>query len=189
MLTISKAQKSAEKNEVEGGTREFEALFQKHWPLVYGATLRVLGDPDEAEDLSLEVFWRLYRMFQSDTKVSTIRNLHAWLFRSATNSALNELRSRKRRAYYEAQAGALALAENSLENPIEDLERVEERVRVRTVLAGMRVRDAQLLLLRYTGLSYKEVAEVVDIAPGSVGTLLARAEKAFEARYRELEGK
>jgi RNA polymerase sigma-70 factor (ECF subfamily) len=83
----------------------------------------------------------------------------------------------------------LALAEHSAENPIREVERVEERVRVRTVLAGMKVRDAQLLLLRNTGLSYKEVAEIVDIAPSSVGTLLARAEKAFEERYRDLEGK
>jgi RNA polymerase sigma-70 factor (ECF subfamily) len=188
ILTISETQRSAEKNEIDGGTREFEALFQKNWPLVYGVTLRVLGDPDEAEDLSLEVFWRLYRKLQHDTKVSQIRNLRAWLFRSATNSALNELRSRKRRSHYETQAGALTLAENSAENPIEDFERVEERVRVRAVLTDMKVRDAQLLLLRYTGLSYKEVAEVLDIAPSSVGTLLARAEKEFEERYRELEG-
>jgi RNA polymerase sigma factor (sigma-70 family) len=189
MLTISGTQKSAGKNEVEGGTREFEVLFQEHWSLVYGTTLRVIGDPDEAEDLSLDVFWRLYRRIQGETKVSKIRNLRAWLFRSATNSALNELRSRKRRAHYEAQAGALALAETSTENPIEDVERVEERMRVRTVLADMKVRDAQLLVLRYTDLSYKEVAEVLDIALSSVGTLLARAEKAFEERYRELEGK
>lgn len=189
MLKISETQRPEEKGEVEGGTKDFEALFQKHWSQVYGAILRVLGDPDEAEGLSLEVFWRLYRMFQSDTKVSKIRNLRAWLFRSATNTALNELRSRRRRAHYEAQAGTLALAENSVENPGEEAERVEERVRVRAVLAGMKVRDAQLLLLRYTGLSYREVAEALDIAPSSVGTLLARAEKAFEERYRELEGK
>lgn len=189
MLTISETQRPAEKNNVEGGTREFDSLFQQHWPLVYRATFRILGDPDEAEDLSLEVFWRLYRILQRDTRGSKIRNLRAWLFRSATNSALNELRGRKRRAHYEAQVGVLALAENSVENPIEDVERVEERVRVRAVLAGMKARDAQLLELRYTGLSYKEVAEVLDIAPSSVGTLLARAEKAFEERYRELEGK
>lgn len=189
ILTISETQRSAEKNEAEVGTREFEALFQKHWPLVYGAILRVLGDPDEAEDLSLDIFWRLYRILKRDTRSSKIRNLRAWLFRSASNSALNELRSRKRRAHYEAQAGALALVENPVENPIEDVERREEQVKVRVVLAGMKVSDAQLLVLRYTGLSYKEVAEALDIAPSSVGTLLARAEKAFEDRYRELEGK
>jgi len=189
ILTISETQRPAEKNHVEGGTREFDSLFQQHWPLVFGVTLRILGDPDEAEDLSLEVFWRLYRRLQGDTKVAKIRNLRAWLFRSATNLALNELRSRKRRTHYEVQAGVFDQAENSVENPIEDIERAEERVRVRAVLAGMKVRDAQLLLLRYTGLSYKEVAEALDIKPSSVGTLLARAEKAFEERYRELEGK
>jgi RNA polymerase sigma-70 factor (ECF subfamily) len=189
MLTISETQSSTERYEAEGGTREFEVLFQDHWALVYGATLRILGDPDEAEDISLEVFWRLYRILQRDTRGSKIRNLRAWLFRSATNSALNELRGRNRRAHYEAQAGALTLAESSAENPVEDVERVEEQGRVRAVLMGMKDRDAQLLLLRYSGFSYKEVAEALDIAPNSVGTLLARAEEAFEKRYLELEGK
>lgn len=188
MLTISETQRPAEKDEVEGGIGAFDALFHKHWPFVFGVTLRILGDPDEAEDLSLEVFWRLYRRLQSDTKVAKIRNLRAWLFRLATNSALNELRSRKRRTHYEVQAGVLAQFDNSAENPVEGVERIEEQVRVRAVLTGMKVRDAQLLLLRYAGFSYKEVAEALDIATSSVGTLLARAEKAFEERYRELEG-
>ncbi len=189
MLTTSETQRPAEKSHAEGGTREFDSLFQQHWHLVYRATLRILGDPDGAQDLSLEVFWRLYRRLQGDTKVTKIHNLRAWLFRSATNLALNELRSRKRRAHYETQAGVLAQAEDSAENPIESIERAEKQVRVRRTLAGMKMRDAQLLLLRHTGLSYKEVAQVLDIAPNSVGTLLARAEKVFEERYQELEGK
>jgi RNA polymerase sigma-70 factor (ECF subfamily) len=188
MLTTMQTHIPEEKDEVGTTIAAFEAFFEENWSLVYGVIVRVLGDPDEAEDLSLEIFWRLYRKFRDDAKVPKIRNLRAWLYRTATNRALNGLRSRRRRAYYEGQAGALLLAEKSIANPVEEVERIEERARVRVILSGMKARDAQLLLLRHTGLSYAEVAEALDIAPGSVGTLLARAEKLFEKHYWELEG-
>jgi RNA polymerase sigma-70 factor (ECF subfamily) len=51
----------------------------------------------------------------------------------------------------------------------------------------MRPRAAQVLVLRHSGLSYAEIAAAMNVAVGSVGTLLARAEKAFERHYRALE--
>jgi RNA polymerase sigma-70 factor (ECF subfamily) len=69
-------------------------------------------------------------------------------------------------------------------DPEEAVLREEERDAVLRVLGCMRPREAQVLLLRYAGLSYREVAEVLGVAPGSVGTLLARAEAAFERAYR-----
>jgi RNA polymerase sigma-70 factor (ECF subfamily) len=52
----------------------------------------------------------------------------------------------------------------------------------------MKPRAAKLLMLRHTGLSYAEVAEALNVAPGSVGTMLARAERDFERRYRQMYG-
>ena len=59
------------------------------------------------------------------------------------------------------------------------LERQEERHRVREVLGRMPERGREILMLRYSGFSYREIAGKVGIAPGSVGTLLARAERRF----------
>ena len=59
---------------------------------------------------------------------------------------------------------------------------------VRRVLAGLPQKQSELLLLRHAGLSYRELAEALGMAPGSVGTLLARAEAAFEKAYRAQEG-
>ena len=64
----------------------------------------------------------------------------------------------------------------------------DERQIVRRALAELPERDAQLLMLRQAGLSYKELALALDVAPASIGTLLARAERAFEARYRATAG-
>jgi len=66
-----------------------------------------------------------------------------------------------------------------------EAERRETQKAVRTALARLPRRQTQLLLLRQMGLSYAECAAACDIAPGSVGTLLARAAKAFRKAYEE----
>jgi RNA polymerase sigma-70 factor (ECF subfamily) len=55
---------------------------------------------------------------------------------------------------------------------------------VRRVLAELKPRDTKLLVLRHSGLSYKELAVALDLSPGSIGSLLTRAERAFAKRYR-----
>jgi RNA polymerase sigma-70 factor (ECF subfamily) len=52
----------------------------------------------------------------------------------------------------------------------------------------MKPRDAQLLLLRADGMPYRELAPTLEIQPGSVGSILARAEREFERRYRARYG-
>ena len=64
------------------------------------------------------------------------------------------------------------------------LERKEEVDHVRHVLERLSEREREILLMRHAGFSYKEIAEAVDVAPTSVGTLLARAERNFVNVYR-----
>jgi RNA polymerase sigma-70 factor (ECF subfamily) len=161
----------------------FEAAFQEHWPRVYGVLFRLVGDAAEAEDLALEAFWRLYHRPPRESV-----NLAGWLYRVASNLGLNAIRSRRRRARYEEQAGHLALEAGNSPDPAGEAERAEERHQVRQALARMKPRNAQLLVLRHSGLSYTELAESLGVAPSSVGTLLARAEKEFERHFRQGEG-
>ncbi len=163
---------------------EFEELFQAHWERVYGMLFRLLGDQGEAEALALEVFWRLYRQPPPEQA----RNLAGWLYRVATNLGFNTLRAHKRRSHYEERAGYLSVEHESLPDPVASLERADEQEQVRAVLRQMKPRSAQMLLLRYSGLSYGEVATALDLSPASIGTLLARAEREFEQRYRATYG-
>ena len=71
---------------------------------------------------------------------------------------------------------------------LEQLLSAERAARVRAVLASLKPRDAQLLLLRSGGLAYRELAVTLGIEPGSVGTLLARAEAEFERKFRARYG-
>ncbi len=109
----------------------------------------------------------------------------AWLYQVVTHLAYNNARGQGRR---QRREDAVFGTSSGDADPVELAEQVERRLAVRRALLKLPQRQAQLLLLRYAGLSYKELAEALSLAPGSVGTLLARAEAAFERAYAAEEG-
>jgi RNA polymerase sigma-70 factor (ECF subfamily) len=170
-----------------GSTRDqFEDLFLEHYARVVSILRRMLGDHARAEDLANEVFLKLYRRPLSQDSDG---NVPGWLYRTATNLGIDTLRSLARRNRYEEEAARAEGKNQIAENALDQALRTERQGRVRRVLAEMKAAQAQLLLLRASGHSYKELADSLGIEPGSVGTLLSRAEAAFEQRYRELYGR
>lgn len=169
----------------EARSFEFERLFMEHWASVYRVLHRLVGDPAEAEDLALEAFMRLYRETEKEKRTDGI-NAGGWLYRVATRLGLHSIRSWKRREHYELTAGRYALEESEQASPAEILAQQEERGQVRLVLSRMNERQSQILILRHSGLSYKEIAEALNLEPGSIGPLLVRAEREFEKQYRAL---
>ena len=99
---------------------------------------------------------------------------------------MRAIRSFKRREYYELAAGKDALDQASEDGPAEILEGEEQRRIARLTLASMPIRKAEILILRYSGASYKEIAAAIGVAPASIGPLLLRAEREFEKRHRAL---
>lgn len=164
---------------------EFETLFVKHYPRIVGILRRIVGDAGRAEDLASEVFLKLYRRSLAQEPEA---NVGGWLYRTATNLGIDALRATARRSRFEQAADQDAGQNKPAENGFERVARVEREHRVRTVLAEIKPVQAQLLLMRASGNSYKELAAVLELEAGSVGTLLVRAEVAFEQRYRELFG-
>ncbi len=164
----------------------FEAAFFEHYARVFGVLFRLVGDRAEAEDLTLETFWRLWERPPKTLRRAATQgdsNLGGWLYRVAGRLGFNALRARQRRAHYEEAAGREAWENNAPPDPAQEAERTEERRRVRAVLAQMPERDVQLLILRHSGLAYEEIAVALGVAPTSVGTLLARAEREFERLF------
>jgi RNA polymerase sigma-70 factor (ECF subfamily) len=162
-----------------------ETTFSQHWSRIYGVLYRLVGDHAEAEDLALEAFWRLH---VQQPPMDSDQSLSGWLYRVAMNLGFNALRAQKRRQRYESQAGKLVLDDEQTFDPAEEVERNLEQRRVRQALANMKPRSAKLLVLRHSGLTYAELAAALSVAPGSIGTLLARAESQFEESYQDLEG-
>lgn len=165
--------------EPESAVFDFEEFFRAQYVRVARAVARVTGDPARAEELASEALWKLWL-----TPAAQGNSAAGWLHRTALRLGLNELRGRSRRGRYEQLAGA----SGSVETPEEVHAASEERAQVRAVLAALDSRDAELLLLRSSGLSYLEVAEALAIHPASVGTLIARAQKAFRKEYTRRYG-
>ncbi|HLH18549.1 MAG TPA: sigma-70 family RNA polymerase sigma factor [Bryobacteraceae bacterium] len=165
------------------GPREsVESLFRRHYGRLVSLLARVTGDPAQAEELAADVFCKLARPGAPHAESAP------WLYRVALNAGLDALRSNTRRRRREEAAGAESLRTASGPTALDSLLAEERRERVRGILAEMKPRDAQLLLLRAEGLPYKELAAAVGVQPSSVGTLLVRAEAEFARRYRERYG-
>lgn len=164
----------------------FEQVFLANYARVLSVLRRIVGDHARAEDLANEVFLKLYRQPMPSRAID---NVPGWLYRTATNLGIDALRSSARRYRYEEAAARAEIKASTAESALDQSLKLEKQERVRTVLADLKPVQAQLLLLRASGHSYKELAEMLDLEIGTVGTRLVRAEAAFEERYIELYGR
>lgn len=161
----------------EGDITSFEMLFNRHYDMVYGVLFRLTGTREEAEDRAQEVFLKLYH-----APLRHRDNVSGWLYRVAINTGYNALRTEQRRRRREQSAGQQNAGREA--SPEESVTNSEMRDAVHAALSHMDARSAKLLVLREMGFSYSELADILDIAPGSVGKLLSRARAAFEKAYR-----
>ena len=146
-------------------------VFRRDYPLVVGVAARVLGARDEAEDVAQEVFLSFGR---SSVPAAEARG---WLSVAAAHTALNLLRSGRRRASREE---VVASAAEAVEADVADVVLArEDRRRVRAALSQLPRTQAVALVLRHSGLSYADVAAALGLSPTSVGTTVRRAELAL----------
>ena len=165
-----------------GSHEAFATLFLRHYSAVHAILYRLLGNAEEAEDVAQEVFLKLYQHPLVGTRE---HNLRAWLYRVATNLGYNALRAGRRRQERQERSEREPQAE--VADPVALTLAREERETVREVLGRLSQPQQACLILRYQGLSYAEVAEVLQVSPSSVGTLLARAEAEFKRHYVALQ--
>jgi RNA polymerase sigma-70 factor (ECF subfamily) len=155
---------------------DVERLFHRLYPPLFRYLHRLTGDADAADDAAQEAFVRLTSQALPEDEV------RPWLFTVATNLVRDRARKseRHRRLQEHVPTGFQAPA------PDVSAERNERIARVRRALDGIPERDRTMLLMREEGFSYDEIARAVAVAPGSVGTLLARSAKRFEKAYIEM---
>lgn len=135
---------------------------------------RVVRDGAAAEDVAQDVFAELHRRFGDDPGAAA----PGWLHAAAVHAALNVLRGDRRRS---AREERFASVPSRTADPQIEVEAAETRQIVRAALARMPRRHAIVLALRYSGLSYAEIASAMGIGVNGVGTRLKRA----EARFRK----
>ena len=142
----------------------------------------LVGSPDEAEDLALEVFLRVYR---TRKKYTPKAKFSTWLFTIANNLALNALRDRQRRPVLPLEvrdSGPLGPrpAENAAaardEPPTHALQRQELADVIRTALDGLNERQRVAIVLnKFEDMNYADIAEVMGLSTKAVKSLLSRA--------------
>jgi RNA polymerase sigma-70 factor (ECF subfamily) len=163
----------------------FEALFRVHYPRLVGVLTRLTGDRGQAEEIAADT---LSKLAARSALSASREDVTAWLYRVAVNAGLDAVRANARRRKKEEAAVAEQLRVCADAGALESLLREERSARVRSVLAEMKPRDAELLLLRSGGMAYRELALALGVQSSSVGTLLARAEREFEQRFRARYG-
>lgn len=151
---------------------DLEEVFRSCYPRVVAVAARVLGSRDEAEDVAQEVFLAFGRSAVPAGEAT------GWLTVAAAHTALNHLRTRRRRTSREeavVRGAAAAVAPDTADTVV----RLDERRTTRAALARLPRKQAAALVLRHSGLSYAEVASALQMSPGSVGTTVRRAESAL----------
>ena len=170
-----------------GDASAFDALFRRWSGPLLRYLERMLRDAGTAEELVQEVFLRVHRArerYQPEARFST------WLYRIATNLALNELRRPRRREPHrsadDADAPAL-VADGAAPEAVVDARRLGAWA-LRELAALPENQRAALCLSAVEGLSYAEVAEALEVSEAAVKALVHRARSALAGRLPRAKG-
>jgi RNA polymerase sigma-70 factor (ECF subfamily) len=166
-------------------------LVSEHQRMVYQLSLNLLGDHNEALDLSQEVFLRVFRTIHNFRGQSALRT---WIYRIVVNQARNRQRWWRRR--HRSQQVSLdehirdhgeVPETNTGGDPDTALNRKELAEQIRTALEQLPFDQRTALVLReIDGLSYEEIGFSLGIAVGTVKSRLARARESLRARLRDV---
>lgn len=160
---------------------QFEDLFKIYYTFVVRQVMRIVSSQSIAEDVAQEVLLRLYH-----TDRSVIKSLPAWLTKVAFHTAYNHMRSENRHiARMEKESAHTDYIAPSTESKWLQLEEISI---VRETLFKMNELDRNLILMKYSGFTYEELAEVNQLKKESVGTLLSRAKLKFKKLYENHGG-
>ena len=157
-----------------GAPAAFAGLHEQYAAGIYSLALRVVRHAPDAEDITQDVLIRAFERLPKDREVL----LRPWLYRLTLNRCYDYLRVSARRP--------LASPDHDVVSPHDPYEQSELQGLLEATIGDLtRRQQAALLLKDVHGLSLAEVAACLDLTPGSVEVLLARARRAFRARYEE----
>lgn len=160
----------------------FDEAFTLHHRAVFSTARAVLRDSALAEDVTQEVFLRLYRNLDATRDAELLR---PWLLRVTLNLARNTIRGQHRSLARDA-AFQKTSEEAAAFQPHEDYEVRMELQEVRRALDKIKEPMRTCLLLKQQGLSYREIAETLSLKETNVGSLVARGRKEFARIYGKI---
>jgi RNA polymerase sigma-70 factor (ECF subfamily) len=175
---------------------QLAAIYREYSGQIHTYAYHLLGSPEDADDITQEVFIRAYARL---TQLREQTSMRSWLYRIATNLCMDQLRRRsrvKRIFGLEMPLGAIVgsgmddAPTREVAQPMAtaEIDSVAERDHIALALKRMPDKYAICLLLHsQQGLSYREIADVVGITPGAAAVRLSRARDLFARYYEELK--
>src|SRR3954463_5218530 len=167
----------------------FDEAFTLHHRAVFRAAYALVRDSGLAEDVTQEVFLKLYQHMGS---IQNEEHVRPWLLRVATNTALNTIRGRGRAGAREEEFSVAATVGGGGSEPVgieADYERRTEIEEARRALGQIKEPMRSCLLLKQQGLSYREIAQTLSLNEANVGSLIARGRKEFMRVYGKIGGR
>src|ERR687895_431747 len=172
-----------------GDDSAFEELYRRYQPRIAAFLRRKVGDPARAEDIAQDAFVSaLRRLRATDTEI----DFKPWVFQIATNAAIDHWRrtSRAEEVSVDADEGmrqsdrARLTGSAGPDSVLVDKERFEHLRGAFDELSDMHTRI--LVMREFEGLSYREIAEQLDVSRGSVESTLFRARRRLESEYEDI---
>ena len=170
-----------------GDKKAFEVLVKRHMTDAYLTALGFTGNSDDARDLSQDAF---VKAFQARKQFDPQRPFYPWFYRILKNHCLNFLKRVRKRTeplYHDDTLHNERFA-SERPTPLESLEK-KERVRlVRTAIAELSIEHREVIILKnFRGLSYREIADELDMPIGTVMSRLYYARKLLKEIITEWE--
>lgn len=165
---------------------EFTQLYEEFRPRIYSHSYRLLGNRQDADDVTQEVFVSAYLTWES---LYARDKLSGWLYRIATNLCIDLLRRRKRLSCwaYEHADGIIEEDDSFRSSSSGGIPEIAEREHIQRTFAHLPKGYALPLLLNASrGIPYQEIAVIVGISPNAAATRLTRARKLFAEEYQRL---
>ncbi|HLA95544.1 MAG TPA: sigma-70 family RNA polymerase sigma factor [Pyrinomonadaceae bacterium] len=171
-------------DECRSGNREaMHSLFVEHQRRVYSIALNFFGNADKADDITQQVFLKLFTKmnFRGEAEFTT------WLYRMTVNACIDETRRSRRLFGFADWFGTREpAAKISLDEKIHKREIAAE---VQTVIGSLKPAFRLPLVLKYVeGLSYQEIADVLECSIGTVSSRINRGHKMLADKLRHLKG-
>ena len=175
----------------KGDEYAFQILVERHQTSVINLIYRFTGDPTKSQDLSQEVFLRVW---QAAGTYEPKAEFTTWLYRVVANLCLNEMKSSRRKRwlrFFHSDTDEQAVGEENFSNGSpspEDLLLARERSRqITSALQSLPENQRMALILkRYDDLSYEEIARILNCSVSAVESLLVRAKKNLQEKLRIL---
>ena len=165
----------------------FDALVSRHYRGIYSVVYRMLGNAEDAADLTQEAFLRVYSRLHT---YQLGQSLIAWMRKIAVNLTIDHLRQRKQATVSldeQAEAGVQHADERRAESPQDRLEMAEDSRRVLAAVQQLPEKQRAVLVLRHVeGLKLDEIAKSLRLPLGTVKTLLFRGRQAVREMVGEL---